>query len=169
MRAGGRAGGQRIGSGRGNARESTGCGCDGGGPPSHFPPGHAGSEPQVRCHLVLRARGIPPTFGDAKAIWPPPGEPGRRPRPAGPPGAHRCQASLRSRYGNADVRSACGPQAREQRSAVPLRRRSGSDLGPPGGNAWISSDTGSRSWNGRDHSATHRGLVGLRDPRSGTE
>ena len=44
IRAGGRAGGQRSGPSRGNARESMGCGCDGGGPPFTLSPEIAGSE-----------------------------------------------------------------------------------------------------------------------------
>ena len=57
IRAGGRAGGQRSGSVLGNPKESMGYGCDGGGPPFTLSPENAGSEPQVRCHLVLRSFG----------------------------------------------------------------------------------------------------------------
>ena len=59
IRAGGRAGGQRSGSIPGNARESTGYACDGGGPPFTLSPEIAGSE-RSSLPFVFRALGSTP-------------------------------------------------------------------------------------------------------------
>ena len=88
-------------------------------PLSHFPPGHAGVEPEVRRHLFSRARrytGGPNAHRrprrSAGTAWN--ADLRSAPRPAGPRTAHRRPRKSAAGPGNADLRSAqraAGPRA----------------------------------------------------------